>query len=47
MTENSNKQTKKRKYFRAKMLRIPPHSFVNKSCTIHTMDTRNGVIAMR
>lgn len=31
MTENSNKQTKKRKYFRAKMLRIPPHSFVNKS----------------
>ncbi len=31
MTENSNKQTKKRKYFRAKMLRISPHSFVNKS----------------
>lgn len=31
MTENSKKQTKKRKYFRAKILRIPPHSFVNKS----------------
>lgn len=27
----TKKETKKRKYFRAKMLRIPPYSFVNKS----------------